>query len=213
MGNTISNCCQLEEEGISPYQKSYLHPGASRTLSKRSCKGGRKKNVRFVENKKSTSDRRPSRNTSFERGNFTNKADSSSPTKNCVNAGNENVGTSVRNSVSGSDPSFIKHVKDIKSIFRFDRKIGDGKFGTVFLAHPMSDLSANVAVKLIPQESFSHRIEKELLLLKSIQHSNVIRYISAYKDNEFYYIVTEHYEGGELFQKIVSEGQVDEFST
>jgi len=63
---------------------------------------------------------------------------------------------------------------------------------------------------LIPQESFSHRIEKELLLLKSIKHRNVIRYISAYKDNKYYYIITEHCEGGELFKKIVDQGCLDE---
>jgi len=88
--------------------------------------------------------------------------------------------------------------------------IGDGKFGTVFLAHPLDDLNSNVAIKLIPQKSFSHRIEKELLLLKSIEHENVIRYISAYADKEYFYIVTEYCDGGELFKKVVDNGRIDE---
>jgi serine/threonine protein kinase len=90
------------------------------------------------------------------------------------------------------DLSFIEFIGDIKSLYAFDKKIGDGKFGTVFLAHPRSDPKSKVAIKLIPQVSFSHRIEKELALLKSIDHLNVIRYISAYRDKAFFYIVTEY---------------------
>mmetsp|Transcript_17340 Transcript_17340/g.17020 ORF Transcript_17340/g.17020 Transcript_17340/m.17020 type:complete len:214 (+) Transcript_17340:24-665(+) len=210
MGATISNCCQLEAEGISPYQNSYLNPGKARELSKRSNKVGKKKNVRFVDGNKSTAEQQSTCNASSNREEYSHLADASSPSKKCMDLERHNANASLRNSQSGLEPSFIKHVQDIKSIFVFDEKIGDGKFGTVFLAHPRNDLESNVAIKLIPQESFSHRIEKELLLLKNIDHNNVIRYISAYKDNEYYYIVTEHCEGGELFQKITDDGCIDE---
>jgi calcium-dependent protein kinase len=67
-----------------------------------------------------------------------------------------------------------------------------------------------VAIKVIPQTQFSHRIEKELSLLKKICHSGIIRYISAYKDEESFYIVTEYCEGGELFNKIKGQCGIDE---
>jgi serine/threonine protein kinase len=111
---------------------------------------------------------------------------------------------------SPPDLSLIEEVKDIRSLFVFDKKIGEGKFGTVFLAHPRGDPRSAVAIKLIPQKSFSNRIEKELAMLKSIQHENIIRYMSAYRDKAFFYIVTEYCEGGELFQKIVDQGGIDE---
>jgi calcium-dependent protein kinase len=95
-------------------------------------------------------------------------------------------------------------------LFVFEKQIGDGKFGTVFLARPKSDPDAKVAIKLIPQKSFSNRIEKELELLSTIEHQNIIKYFAAYKDKTFYYIVTEYCEGGELFKKIIDQGGLDE---
>jgi len=206
MGNTISNWCQLEDEGISPSSPSYFHPSNKRTFSKHSSRIGRKKRVRFVDYKKSSTGQGSSCLSPHEKGNRTKQILSSSTTS------VENDWTTKLLAKPSSEvrPSFIKYVKDIKSVFAFDGKIGDGKFGTVFLAHPLDDLKSGVAIKLIPQKSFSHRIEKELLLLKSIDHSNVIRYFSAYKDKKFFYIVTEHCEGGELFEKIVNEKQIEE---
>ena len=206
MGNTISNCCQLDCEENSSSQNSILHHNSKRTISKRSSKFGKKKNVRFVDCKKSANGRRSSRLVSNESRNLNMNFDSSA----WDNLGNGRKGNFTVSSSSSATPSFIQYVKDINSIFALDGMIGDGKFGTVFLAHPLDDLNSNVAIKLIPQKSFSHRIEKELLLLKSIEHENVIRYISAYADKEYFYIVTEYCDGGELFKKVVDNGRIDE---
>lgn len=208
MGNTISNCCEANCKETSSYNGKLMHPNGKQKGASSKRKLGKKKNVRFVGRKQSTdvnksSKRQPVQNApglSREMGSSTSN-ENSAKDRSCEQA-----------ITSHSEPSltFIEDVKDIKTLFNFDKWIGDGKFGTVFLAHPRSDPKSSVAVKLIPQKSFSHRIEKELHLLKSISHPNLIRYISAYKDRSFFYIVTEYCEGGELFKKIVDQNGLGE---
>lgn len=162
--------------------------------------------VRFDGNKISLNGRESSRQNAGENGRTTmleNQKSSSIP-------GDDSNSCKTASKSSEIDLSFIEFIKDIKSLYTFIKKIGDGKFGTVFLAHPRADSRTKVAIKLIPQTSFSHRIEKELALLKSIEHTNVIKYISAYRDQDHFYIVTEYWEGGELFKKIVDQGGIDE---
>lgn len=207
MGSTISNCCQAPSKGTSPLRAKSLHPNGKNKQQPQASRLGRRKNVRFIDNGKSINGQKSSKkgtkdSSALIRGNNPSRSDLSS----------EDGCSSLQAITSYSDEhlSFIEEIKDIKSIFIFDKQIGDGKFGTVFLAHPRADPKAWVAVKLIPQKAFSHRIEKELTLLKSIDHPNIVRYISAYKDKAFFYIVTEYWEGGELFKRIVDQSGMDE---
>lgn len=204
MGNTMTNCCHPSSPRNPSGNQPFFNPSSKKKASARPSKGGRKKNVRFVENNKTTNGLKSSI--------FLDQAAASLNKKLTPTASAEDQGShkEVLATKSIPDLSLIEEVKDIRSLFVFDRKIGEGKFGTVFLAHPRGDLKSSVAIKLIPQKSFSNRIEKELALLRSIQHENIIRYISAYRDKAFFYIVTEYCEGGELFQKIVDQGGIDE---
>lgn len=210
MGNTITNCCHPTCEETSSPQFRSIRSNSKSIATPRGLKFGKKKSVKFADSKKSGTGRRSSRlRPSINRN--SNLEDASFKLGSTLGC-SKNAITSPRENIPWKEDhlSFIKEVKDIKSIFLFDRQIGDGKFGTVFLAHPREDLSLNVAIKLIPQKSFNHRVGKELDLLKSIDHVNIIKYLTAYKDKSFFYIVTEYWEGGELFKKIIEHGGIDE---
>lgn len=203
MGNTISNCCHSHNKETSSFNPHLLPRNSKHKASAKGQKLGRKKNVRFVDNKKSTAGIKSSKLRPNDNGPLNCEIGSSATQP----ASDRSMDTDA---AVPSGVVSVEDVNDIKSIFIFDKQIGDGKFGTVFLAHPRVSPKTWVAVKLIPQKAFSYRIEKELSLLKSIEHPHVIKYISAYKDKSFFYIVTEYCEGGELFKKIVDQGGMDE---
>lgn len=208
MGNNSTSCFHAPWKGENVFRSDSLRPKGVVASAAVNHKKGRKKHIRFDGNEPPSKIIDSSNHKSNVRSSFLNGIDNEFLSK--LPCDNQNISENVIISDNDSYLSFIEDVKDINSIYTFDKMIGDGKFGTVFLAHPHTDKKWSVAVKIIPQGSFSHRIESELSLLKSIAHSNIIRYISAYKDKESFYIVTEYCEGGELFNKIVEQSGVDE---
>jgi len=57
-------------------------------------------------------------------------------------------------------PPVVKRIvnENIKSVYKLDKIIGSGNFGTVRLAAPLSNLQKTVAIKSIPRE----KIESEI---------------------------------------------------
>jgi 5'-AMP-activated protein kinase, catalytic alpha subunit len=54
------------------------------------------------------------------------------------------------------------------------------------------------------------QMKREISVLKSIQHENVVTMIEVLKSSNHFYIVMELITGGELFDKIVSVKKFDE---
>lgn len=52
--------------------------------------------------------------------------------------------------------------------------------------------------------------KREVHFLRSLNHYNVIRFIGAYEDRKYLYIVTEKYGGGEVFDRILQEKRLNE---
>jgi len=200
MGNTIT--CWEDHCGESSSLNGNLYRSSGKTkVSSKSKKLTKKKSVKFMDSKKSKNAQESSKK---------KRGETSSSNLDLENSGIASDSARNGSAIKQTSDKYLSYVDDIKSLFVFDKQIGDGKFGTVYLAHPRNDGDAKVAIKIVPQDSFSHRIEKELELLSSINHPTIIRYISAYKDRAYFYIVTEYCDGGELFKKIVDQGGMDE---
>lgn len=62
------------------------------------------------------------------------------------------------------------------------------------------------AVKLIPKAYINQEDEEklfsEVIILKSLDHPNIVRLFDLYEDKKYYYMVTEYCDGGELFDRI-----------
>lgn len=207
MGNGMTDCCQMPWTKKSFFKSSRLHPNSHQTNASLRQKKGRRKNIRFVDNKKSKTNAKSSYNNDQKHLSKVDEVSASNPLTPREHGNNNDIAVM---SDSDSHLSSIEDVDDINSIFEFEKWIGDGKFGTVFLGHPRKKPSINVAIKVIPQSMFSHRIEKELNLLKSISHKSIIRYLCSYKDSQSFYVVTEYCDGGELFEKIRGQNGIDE---
>jgi len=61
------------------------------------------------------------------------------------------------------------------------------------------------AVKTIDKSKIARldHIHREIQLLRSVDHSGVMKMVDCYEDADYVHIVTEKYTGGELFDKIV----------
>lgn len=97
--------------------------------------------------------------------------------------------------------------------------IGQGAFGTVVLASNTdpNGMEINLACKIVARSDLAAahmeaRFENEIRIMQQLKHPGVIQIVDLFKDHEFYYILMEYCEGGELFRYIVShpDGRVPE---
>lgn len=81
--------------------------------------------------------------------------------------------------------------------------LGKGGFGIVYLGELWS---TPVAVKkiFIQNEENSRFLKNELKILNDISHPNLIKLLAWAEDEEFYYIITEYIEGGDLMDLLAT---------
>ncbi|KAI9187702.1 serine/threonine-protein kinase gin4 [Blastocladiella emersonii ATCC 22665] len=97
------------------------------------------------------------------------------------------------------------------------KTLGMGSTGRVKLGvHHRTN--QKVAVKIIPKQAMSNgqaqnlarKIEREIVIMKLVQHPNVMQLYDVYETDDELYLVLEHVEGGELFDYLVKRGRLDE---
>jgi calcium-dependent protein kinase len=103
---------------------------------------------------------------------------------------------------------------DILNYYDFGPIIGHGSFGNVRIAtRKLLRARQQFAVKSIPKsrvKSDIRLLQRELRILKSVDHPNIIKLHDVYEDPKFLHLVQEYCSGGELFEKIVDRGNYTE---
>ncbi|CAG9327719.1 unnamed protein product [Blepharisma stoltei] len=100
----------------------------------------------------------------------------------------------------------------IHKAYKFGKIIGAGNFGVVREAFPTDSL-IKVAIKAISKGMKGFDIKKasrEVAILKSIDHPNIIRFNEAYEDDRNIFIVSEHCQGGHLWKKMITQRKLTE---
>ncbi|OBA16569.1 uncharacterized protein OGAPODRAFT_48411, partial [Ogataea polymorpha] len=85
--------------------------------------------------------------------------------------------------------------------------LGAGSFGYVRRAVDQQS-GREVAIKVMSKKALGERVsmvENEVVLLKTLDHPNVVRFIDYYESPSSFYLVTELATGGELFDRIVEK--------
>ena len=100
------------------------------------------------------------------------------------------------------------------SDFKLMKTIGEGTFGKVKSAYQIST-GQIVSIKILNKNRIKgkeniERIIKEIKILKSLNHPNLIKLYQIIEDNQHYYLVTEYANGGELFDLIVNKKRLSE---
>ena len=87
-------------------------------------------------------------------------------------------------------------------------KLGDGSYGTVFLAVNIMT-KQNIAMKKIKKvkenEIDDMEIKNEIDILKKLDHPNIVKIIEFYSASKAYYIITDYCPCGELYNQIKTQ--------
>jgi len=104
----------------------------------------------------------------------------------------------------------------VKKVGKYEigKTLGEGTFGKVKYA-VNTETDERVAIKVLDKEkiqkqNMGSQIKKEISIMKMIRHKNVVVLREVLASRTKIFIVLELITGGELFDKIVSEGRFDE---
>ena len=106
-------------------------------------------------------------------------------------------------------------IKGKKDIYNITETIGKGTFGKVKLAYSTKNPKIKYACKIleksnITEEEDLRRCNREMSILKQMDHPNVIKTYEIISDSLRYYIIMEYCSEGELFDHIVKESRFSE---
>lgn len=94
--------------------------------------------------------------------------------------------------------------------------LGSGGYGEVFLAtHKIS--GAERAIKVIDKSKWGSQenaaVINEFNIVKDLDHPNLLKMYEMFEDSRHFYIITDIYKGGELFDEIEANGALPEEDT
>jgi len=92
---------------------------------------------------------------------------------------------------------------DIRTIYHFDNVVGEGVYGKVRKAHRVDNPSKFFAIKSLSKSKIKNmgQLEKELDIISTLDHPNIINFFEYYEDKQYFHIITEICSGLDLFDK------------
>uniref|UniRef100_A0A3Q1J2I6 Protein kinase domain-containing protein n=1 Tax=Anabas testudineus TaxID=64144 RepID=A0A3Q1J2I6_ANATE len=114
------------------------------------------------------------------------------------------------NSEEGENSSGAQHANYVGP-YRLEKTLGKGQTGLVKLGvHCVT--CQKVAIKIVNREKLSEsvlmKVEREIAILKLIEHPHVLKLHDVYENKKYLYLVLEHVSGGELFDYLVKKGRL-----
>ncbi|KAM9408289.1 serine/threonine-protein kinase 33 [Pholidichthys leucotaenia] len=97
----------------------------------------------------------------------------------------------------------LKNDADIKEIYEFERKLGQGSFGIVYEATHIETQTKWAVKEFYRPEAGSSKVEmvdNEINILKQMSHPHIIHLQAVYRTATMIYLVTELCKGGDLKQ-------------
>ena len=101
----------------------------------------------------------------------------------------------------------------LRDVYKIGKVLGEGAFGEVRLCTHRTSKEKR-AVKVLKKENMD-KAEQEAMLneittLRGLDHPNIVKIYEYFEDEKRFYIVTDHIEGGELFDEIIDRGKFSE---
>uniref|UniRef100_A0A1I8JK89 non-specific serine/threonine protein kinase n=1 Tax=Macrostomum lignano TaxID=282301 RepID=A0A1I8JK89_9PLAT len=127
--------------------------------------------------------------------------------KDNINNNNSNRKNANNKMVSNHTPKEEQYIGP----YRLEKTLGKGQTGLVKLGvHCITN--RKVAIKIVNREKLSEsvlqKVEREIAIMKLIEHPNVLGLFDVYDNKKFLYLVLEHVSGGELFDYLVRKGRL-----
>jgi len=117
-----------------------------------------------------------------------------------------------RGSVLGREFFLTKGKQDVWEVFRREKQLGTGSFGTAYKAKHIKTGEERVikAVKKSRTALPLDEIEQEILIMRQIDHPNIVRLFEWYEDGNRIYLVLDYLKGGSLKDVVLQLNKKDE---
>lgn len=143
----------------------------------------------------------------------TTKSDDTMRQNSMISKGSMDISRNINNKPISSIFVDKKRYSKIKNSYILKEYLGKGAYGIV--QKVIHKLSGDVrAMKSISREFLQSgeekKLDKEIEILKKLDHPNILKIYEFYFDSKNYYIITEYCKGGELFDKINELGTFSE---
>ncbi|XP_053725072.1 calcium/calmodulin-dependent protein kinase type 1D-like [Synchiropus splendidus] len=99
-----------------------------------------------------------------------------------------------------------KSTGNIKNVFDFMAKMGSGSFSEVYMVREKKSGKLYALKCLKKKHLVKSNLENEINVLRRIQHENVVGLEDFYESQTHYYLLMQLVSGGELFDRILSQG-------
>jgi len=101
----------------------------------------------------------------------------------------------------------------IDDYYTIGTKIGKGAFSTVYEG-TQKTTKLSFAIKAINKKFIKQKLlEREIEIMTKLHHSNILHCEEIFETETFIYLILEMVKGGELYDKIVDEGEYSEEET
>ena len=102
----------------------------------------------------------------------------------------------------------------LRDMYKVGKVLGEGAYGEVRIC-THRDTKQKRAVKVLKKEIMTSGDQQtminEISILRKLDHPNIVKIYEYFEDPKRYYIITDHIQGGELFDEIIQRGKFSEY--
>ena len=114
-----------------------------------------------------------------------------------------------------SNDFILKRTTDLQQYYQLGSLLGEGGFGACYTAQHRAT-GVERACKILPKSTTdpvaNREAHAEFQMMAVLDHPNIAKVYELYEDETSFYIITDLYKGGDLFD-IVEQGQLNEYDT
>uniref|UniRef100_A0A915A4L7 non-specific serine/threonine protein kinase n=1 Tax=Parascaris univalens TaxID=6257 RepID=A0A915A4L7_PARUN len=128
-----------------------------------------------------------------------------------MSSGAQNTMSAVGNGNTASAALNSAHQAQYCGPYKLEKTLGKGQTGLVKTGtHCIT--GRKVAIKIVNKEKLSEsvlqKVEREIAIMKLIEHPHVLHLYDVYENKKYLYLLLEHVSGGELFDYLVRKGRL-----
>lgn len=122
-------------------------------------------------------------------------------------------GTNSKKTSPKAVPPYVPASKKFLKNYALGKELGKGAYGVVNLGTNKSTGEVRAIKQIVKQhgdEFFLSSLRREIDIIYQLSHPHIVKLYEVYEEKDQFYMVTELYNGGELFDRILSKERYTE---